>query len=145
MFWKKKKKDELIDIEAPLFEYDSGCRRENVRVRPLSRFPAQAWLDGEEVEVLDISAGGMACLCHNLKTGMVADLKAHLAGLNADVKGLFEVLAVDHDGHCHGRFVDLPTDMAEFIHQYALRIQKEELRLEKTRQDPDQEEAEPVN
>ena len=123
MFWRKKR-----PTETELFLYESDCRREFARVRPPEAMPVGAEIDGRPVRVLDLSAGGMACLAEGLQTGQVPLVRLRLSGEAREVAGRFQTLGADPGGVSHGRFLDLTPEMVEALHHYVLRVQKENLR-----------------
>ena len=125
MFWKKKNKP-----EPDLFSYETVCRREFARVEPLPDRPVLVDLGGTEAEVLNVSAGGLACFCREVKPGEKRRIKFELPGQETVIETDFECLPTDDAAVCHGRFLDLPRRMEEALHLYVLQVQKERLRRE---------------
>lgn len=115
----------------PLFVYESDCRRDYVRVVPPPYLPVSVTMSDQSAEVINISAGGMACRFNAAETGALCTMSIRLPGGRTPVNGEFEVLSIDQHDVVRGRFVGLTADMIEAIHQYALEVQKEELRRQK--------------
>lgn len=132
MSWRKKEKQpkQKNSPNDPLFVYESDCRREYVRVVPPSYLPVHATVGGQTAEVINISAGGMACLFDAKDTGALAPMSIQLPG-GMIIQGELEVLSIDPQDVVRGRFIGLSLKMSEAIHQYALEVQKEELRRKK--------------
>jgi hypothetical protein len=128
---KKEKKSKKQTLNEPLFVYESDCQREYVRVVPPPYLPVSATMSGQSAEVINISAGGMACRFNAAETGALCTMSIRLPGGRMPIHGEFEVLAIDQQDVVRGRFVGLSADMVEALHQYALEVQKEELRREK--------------
>ena len=82
---------------------------------------------GELVEVMDISAGGLACLCGSARVGEIRPVRIVLPGETEVITGRVEIMTVTDDQVCHGRFVDLSPEHTDALHQYALLVQKREL------------------
>ncbi len=120
MFWKKAKS------ERTLFTYEGDCRRDAYRVRPSQAAPLKIFIGGEPVDLVDLSAGGFACLC-GAGPGATIDVRMELPGEKQTVQARAEVLALTSQGVCHAQFVDLDRAMTETIHHFVLQVQKEEL------------------
>lgn len=127
MFWKKKTTE-----KKPMFSYEEACRRESARVSPLPDQPLEMKLGELTASVLNISAGGFACRCPGqaVESGSY-DVTLGLPGSKVAVSGQARIVKVDDRQICHGRFQNLTGEMTDAIHQYALEVQKEELRRKK--------------
>ena len=132
MSWRKKEKQpkQKHSQNDPLFVYESDCRREYVRVVPPPYLPVHATVGGQTAEVVNISAGGMACLFNAAETGALTAMTIRLPG-GLNIQGELEVLSIDPQDVVRGRFIGLTPEMTEAIHQYALEVQKQELRRKK--------------
>lgn len=115
----KEKKD-----RAPFFTYEDTCRRESYRVAPLEDAPVTVQLGGEEIPLLNISAGGFACRCDRLNVGQTVPIRLCLPGTVESIIGQAVVLDMDLRGVCHASFEGLSASMKEAIHQYVLAVQK---------------------
>jgi hypothetical protein len=130
----KKKEKQSRKKKTPdnfLFVYESDCRREYVRVVPPPYLPVSVSMGGQTAEVINISAGGMACQFNAAETGALCTMSIRLPGGKMPIHGEFEILSIDQHDVVRGRYVGLTPDMIEAIHQYALEVQKEELRRKK--------------
>lgn len=128
MFWKSKTK------RPRLFEYESDCRRESYRVAPPSREPVWVDFGGQAAELLDISAGGLSLKCAvspASQPGQERMVRFLLPGAGAWVRARARVVAVDQPDTCHCAFIEPEAETVETIHQYALRVQKQELRRDR--------------
>ena len=129
MFWKKNRNKKS---EQALFHYENNdCQRQFVRVRPVAGEGVVLRVDENEVELLDISAGGLAFIGGNYRRGDVLSLFLELPREQQVVTGELEVLAVDERGVRHCRFQGVSQDLVETIHQFILRTQKQALREKK--------------
>ncbi|MFH1139573.1 MAG: PilZ domain-containing protein [Pseudomonadota bacterium] len=128
MFWKKKKNREN---EAALFFYDNSCQRQFVRVRPRPSEAVSLTIDGQKVELLDISAGGLAFLGGDFRPGDVPDLVLGLPEERLVITGRLAILALDARNVRHCRYEGLTPKMVEALHSFVLRVQKRQLREEK--------------
>ncbi len=125
MSWKK-------NVDKPLFSYDDNCRRDNYRVRPLPGQPVKLDFGDASSEIVDISAGGLACHCQNAAVGETRTVSFHLPGEKIDFSSKVRVLDIAPPSLCHCQFIDPPHEMVEAIHRYVLLVQKEELKRQKT-------------
>ena len=128
---KKEKKSKKPTPNDPLFIYESDCRRDYVRVVPPPYLPVSVTMSDQSAEVINISAGGMACRFNAAQTGALCTMSIRLPGGRMSIHGEFEVLSIDQHDVVRGRYVGLTTGMIEAIHQYALEVQKEDLRRQK--------------
>jgi hypothetical protein len=80
------------------------------------------------VEVIDVSAGGLAFRSSEVTVGRVYSVRVELPHGNPVVAGNIEILSVDDQAACHGRFLELTENMTEALHQYVLEAQKAALR-----------------
>ena len=90
---------------------------------------------GERLDLLDISAGGLACVCGSVRAGETRQISFVLPGEASLVTAKVQILAVTDDHICHARFMDLTPETADAIHQYALTVQKLVLQKQRQRQD----------
>ena len=124
MSWKK-------NVDKPLFTYDDKCRREFYRVRPLPGQPVRLDFGGNPSEIVDISAGGLACHCQNAGIGEIRTVSFNLPDQKITYSARLRILNITPPSLCHCQFIDPPRDMVEAIHQYVLLVQKEELQRQK--------------
>ena len=131
MFWKKKKKSNE-DVGGHLFQYESSCRRKNVRVFTQSGRPVYLKISDQTAPMVNISAGGLACRCTNAPPGEIVPVELQFPESEQKIRARAEVLSVDNQGICHCKFIDLPPEATDAIHLFVLGVQKAELRRKKS-------------
>jgi hypothetical protein len=131
LFWKRKKRDKEKEL---LFVFeDPANRREFVRVRPLPSQPVKINFGGRTADLIDISAGGLACRGGQGSIGEVKPVRFDLPGEKVTIDTDARILARSGENNFHCQFVNLPDPMFEAIHHYVLEVQKEEIRQKKAR------------
>lgn len=114
-----------------LFKYDGSCRRESARVECNDKVTLQMTLGDQAVRILNISAGGLAFNCKQVKPGEKYELVLELPGAAHRIEGYLIVLEADSNGDCHAKFEGLTDEMKDAIHNYVLHQQLEQLRRKK--------------
>lgn len=128
LFWKKTKK-----IEKPpevLFE-ESDDKRTTFRVTPTESFPIHLNVDGQDIEAVDISAGGISFEISfenkEFKIGSSYPIKFHVPH-NGDVKARVKIVRINDKNICGAQFYDLTSYEEDALHHYVLKRQKESMK-----------------
>ena len=126
MFWKKKK--QIIDIQDPMDEKD---QREAFRY--IFKGDKHLPMDFKQkpVNVLDISAGGMAFKDEGFMQYDVDQITLflHLPNYTGDGKftAQLRILNINDRGICHCIFEKCTIEEYEMVHRYVLEMQKSDL------------------
>ncbi len=120
MFWKKKtKQDEKI--KAP------KEARQAYRVSPDTDNPLLLSLEGQSLEILEISSGGLAFKNKGFKAENTYKVDFVLPTGGA-IKTHIKILRIDEEEICRCNFVNLDTKSEDALHRYVLVRQKDDLR-----------------
>jgi len=122
LFWKKSKPAE------ELFTYESCNFRSSYRVYPSEDNPIYMIVDGAEVEVVDIGAGGISFVNSNYKLGEVLSALITLPIRDIQVEAEINIVRISDEGTAHCAFKKINSEDSELIHKYMLQKQKQELR-----------------
>lgn len=120
MFWKKKIKQEK-KIEAP------EEARQSYRVTPDPENPLFLDLEGNSLEIVEISSGGLAFKNQGLKEGSSHTIDFVLPTGSA-IKTRIKILRIDEKNICRCNFVNLDVESEDSLHRYVLVRQKDDLR-----------------
>ncbi len=120
MFWKKKiKQDEKL--KAP------KEARQAYRVSPDTENPLLLSLEGQSLEILEISSGGLAFKNKGFKAENTYKVDFVLPTGGA-IKTHIKILRIDEEEICRCNFVNLDTRSEDALHRYVLVRQKDDLR-----------------
>lgn len=128
MFWKKKNKDE--EEKKSMFKVPDQSRGA-FRIAPNPDEPIVIDINGEKVNVIDISSGGASFKNIKFKAEAIYDGKFTLPNTGVVVKTKIKVLRITDAQICHSIFVELTPELEDEIHHYVLLRQKEELKSRK--------------
>jgi hypothetical protein len=121
LFWKKKK-------PASLEFYDGGNdRRQAFRMVPNADKPILITINGNVVEVVNISGAGVSIRAYNLPVGAVLSTMLHLPSENIIFPVTLEVMMKQGD-LCCCRFNQIHREAEDLLHAYILDLQKEKIR-----------------
>ncbi len=120
MFWKKKNKPEK-KIKAP------EEARQAYRVTPDPENPLFLNLEGNALEIVEISSGGLAFKNQGLKTGS-SYMIDFILPTGGGIKTRIKILRIDEEDICRCNFIDLDVESEDSLHRYVLVRQKEDLR-----------------
>ena len=120
MFWKKKNKQEK-KLTAP------EEARQAYRVAPDSENPLFLNLEGNSLEIVEISSGGLAFKNQGLKAGSayMIDFVLPTGGI---IKTRIKILRIDEEDICRCNFINLDVGSEDSLHRYVLVRQKDDLR-----------------
>ena len=120
MFWKKKNKQEK-KLKAP------EEARQAYRVAPDSENPLFLNLEGNSLEIVEISSSGLAFKNQGLKAGSthMIDFVLPTGGI---IKTRVKILRIDEEDICRCNFVNLDVKSEDSLHRYVLVRQKDDLR-----------------
>jgi hypothetical protein len=116
-----------------MFSYESFDRREHFRVYPSISAPIFLIFNGEQAQVINIGAGGLAFKNKSFKKGDSLSVEFKLPIENVSLSALLEVKVVDDKNICRCQFKEIGAEASEAIHQYVLIRQKEIIRSKKKR------------
>ena len=122
MFWKKKNKDK----EEKKFKAPKEARQA-YRVSPDPDNPIILNLEGQSLEVLEISSGGIAFKNQGFNAGDTFQADFVLPTGNA-INTQIKILRIDEDDICRCNFLDLDMKAEDSLHRYVLIRQKDDLR-----------------
>jgi len=120
LFWKKKNKQEK-KLTAP------EEARQAYRIAPDPENPLFLNLEGNSLEIVEVSSGGLAFKNHGLKAGSVYMIDFVLptgGAINTKIK----ILRIDDEDICRCNFINLSVESEDSLHRYVLVRQKEDLR-----------------
>jgi hypothetical protein len=120
LFWKKKNKQEK-KLKAP------EEARQAYRVAPDSEKPLFLNLEGNSLEIVEISSSGLAFKNQGLKAGSahMIDFVLPTGGI---IKTRVKILRIDEEDICRCNFVNLDVKSEDSLHHYVLVRQKDDLR-----------------
>jgi hypothetical protein len=125
LFWKSKKTEpELIDIET-------DDKRSSFRVCPHKKFPVHSSVDGCEVRIIDLGAGGMGFRNIHFREGDRYTASIKLSEYDREISVDLYIISIDPNDICHCCFKKIKEDDVDAIHRYMLEVQKEELKEKK--------------
>jgi len=119
LFWKKKKNN------SELFFQETKGRRSSFRVSPSKNAPIVFEFGGVKVQVIDISAGGLAFKNKDFKSGDTQPIEFLLPDQKVSIAPILAIIAIGKQNICHCQFCKIGEDEIEAIHQYVLKRQKE--------------------
>ena len=125
MFWKEKQNN------SEIFSLESNDRRLFYRVFPHSNAPIVFEFGGEKVQMVNISAGGLAFKNKGFKSGDTQTIEFLLPDQNVTLAPVLEINTIDDQNVCHCQFREIGEDEVEAIHQYVLKRQKEIMQSQK--------------
>jgi len=114
-----------------MFSYDADDRRSSFRVRPPSTEPIGIEFQGKSVFVKDIGGGGLSFCNNRFQVGDSQSITLDLPGEDITVRVTMEIVEIDRQDVCHGRFTASSHDAINAIHRYMLTVQKDMLRMRK--------------
>ena len=114
-----------------MFSYDADDRRSSFRVRPPSTEPIGIEFQGKSVFVKDIGGGGLSFCNNRFQVGDSQPITLDLPGEEITVRVTMEIVEIDDQDVCHGRFTASSHDAINAIHRYMLTVQKDMLRMRK--------------
>jgi len=117
LFWKKKQND------SELFLQKTDSRRLSYRIAPSIDAPIIFKFGGEKVQVIDISAGGLAFKNKDFKSGDTQPIELLLPDQNISIAPILAIIAIGEQNICHCQFCKIREDEIEAIHQYVLERQ----------------------
>ena len=123
MFWKEKQDNPEI------FSFEFNDRRLSYRVYPSANVPIAFEFCGEKVQVVNISAGGLAFKNKAFKSGDTQTIELLLPYQNVTLAPVLKIKTIDDQNVCHCQFREIGEDEVEAIHQYVLKRQKEIMQL----------------
>ena len=118
MFWKEKRNN------SEMFSFESNDRRSFYRASPLANAPIVFEFGGKKVQVVNISAGGLAFKNKGFKSGDTQTIALLLPRQNVTLAPILKINAIDDQNVCHCQFREIGEDEIELIHQYVLKRQK---------------------
>ena len=120
MFWKKKNKPEK-QLKVP------EEARQSYRIAPDPEDPLFLNLDGNLLEIVEISSGGLAFKNQGLKenSSYMIDFVLPTGGI---IKTRIKILRIDDEDVCRCNFLDLDVESEDALHRYVLVRQKDDLR-----------------
>ena len=120
MFWKKKNKPEK-KLKAP----DEA--RQAYRIAPDPENPLFLNVEGNSLEIVEISSGGLAFKNQGLEAGSTytADFVLPTGGR---IETRIKILRIDEEDICRCHFIDLDVQSEDSLHRYVLVRQKDDLR-----------------
>jgi hypothetical protein len=120
LFWKKKNKPEK-QLDAP------EEARQSYRIAPDPEDPLFLNLDGNLLEIVEISSGGLAFKNQGLKenSSYMVDFVLPTGGV---IKTRIKILRIDAEDVCRCSFLDLDAQSEDSLHHYVLVRQKDDLR-----------------
>jgi c-di-GMP-binding flagellar brake protein YcgR len=110
---------------SEMFSHNSKDQRKFFRVRPSNREPVFIELTGKNIQVSDISAGGIAFKNHKLKEGQDQSIKINLPDRITIESVKIRILSIDGNNICHTRFIEMESSERDKIHRYTLKRQVE--------------------
>ena len=125
MFWKRKK------TEPELIEIDADCKRSSFRVCPHKKYPVNSSVDGCEVRVVDIGAGGIAFANMHFREDAQYTASIKLPDYEREISVDLYIVSIDQNDICHCCFKRIKEEDVDAIHKYMLEVQKQELREKK--------------
>jgi hypothetical protein len=114
-----------------MFSFESNDRRSSYRASPLANAPIVFEFGGEEVQVINISAGGLAFKNKGFKSGDTQTIALLLPRQNVTLAPILKIKTIDDHNVCHCQFREIGEDEVELIHQYVLKRQKEVIQSKK--------------
>ena len=125
MFWKKKSEEPRKMFKVP--EQSRGA----FRIAPDPNEPIVLKVGGgTEVNVLDISSGGLSFKNVNFKVDTLYDANFSLPN-GVAIKTKIKILRITDNQVCPAVFIDLNPEWEDEIHRYVLIRQKEDLKNRK--------------
>jgi hypothetical protein len=120
LFWKKKNKQEK-KLKAP------EEARQAYRIAPDPENPLFLNLEGNSLEIVEVSSGGLAFKNQGLKAGSkhMIDFVLPTGGI---IKTQIKILRIDEEDICRCNFINLDVESEDSLHRYVLVRQKEDLR-----------------
>jgi hypothetical protein len=120
LFWKKKNKPDK-KLNAP----DEA--RQAYRIAPDPENPLFLNLEGNSLEIVEISSGGLAFKNQGLKenSSYMVDFVLPTGGI---IKTRIKILRIDEEDICRCNFINLDVQSEDSLHRYVLVRQKDDLR-----------------
>ena len=120
MFWKKKNKPEK-KLKAP------EEARQAYRIAPDPENPLYLNLEGNSLEIVEISSGGLAFKNQGLKADSTYTVDFVLP-TGGSIHTQIKILRIDEEDICRCNFLDLDVQSEDSLHRYVLVRQKDDLR-----------------
>ena len=120
MFWKKKNKPEK-KLKAP------EEARQAYRIAPDPENPLFLNLEGNSLEIVEISSGGLAFKNQGLKADAAYTVDFVLP-TGGRIQTRIKILRIDEKDICRCNFIDLDVQSEDSLHRYVLVRQKDDLR-----------------
>lgn len=120
MFWKKKNKQE--DKLKPPEE-----ARQAYRVAPDPKNPLFVNIEGNSLDIVEISSGGLAFKNQGLEEGS-SYMIDFLLPTGGRIKTRIKILRIDEKNICRCNFINLDVESEDSLHHYVLVRQKDDLR-----------------
>jgi PilZ domain-containing protein len=120
LFWKKKNKPEK-KLKAP------EEARQAYRIAPDPENPLFLNLEGNSLEIVEISSGGLAFknLGFKADSSYTVDFVLPTGGR---IQTRIKILRIDEENICRCNFIDLDVQSEDSLHRYVLVRQKDDLR-----------------
>jgi len=120
LFWKKKNKPEK-KLKAP------EEARQAYRIAPDPENPLFLNLEGQSLEIVEISSGGLAFKNQGLKAASSYKIDFVLP-TGGSIITRIKILRIDDEDICRCNFIDLDVQSEDSLHRYVLVRQKDDLR-----------------
>jgi hypothetical protein len=120
LFWKKKSKQEK-KLKAP------EEARQAYRVTSDPGNPLFLDLEGNSLEIVEISSGGLAFKNQGLKEGS-SHMIDFVLPTGGAIKTRIKILRIDERNICRCHFTNLDIESEDSLHRYVLVRQKDDLR-----------------
>ncbi len=120
MFWKKKNKPEK-KLKAP------EEARQAYRIAPDPENPLFLNVEGNSLEIVEISSSGLAFKNQGLEAGSTYTVDFVLP-TGGSIQTRIKILRIDEEGICRCHFIDLDVQSEDSLHRYVLVRQKDDLR-----------------
>ena len=114
-----------------MFSYDADDRRRSFRVCPPSAEPIGIEFQGKSVLLKDIGGGGLSFCNNGFKVGDTQSIPLDLPGEESPIRVTVEIIDIDEQDVCHGRFTASSHNAINAIHRYMLTVQKDLSRMKK--------------
>ncbi len=101
--------------------------RQAYRIAPDPEKPLFLNLEGNSLEIVEISSGGLAFKNQGLEAGSTHSVEFVLP-TGGSIKTQIKILRIDDENICRCNFINLDTASEDSIHRYVLVRQKDDLR-----------------
>lgn len=123
MFWKKK------TTKRPLLNLpDDNELREAFRISPEDEQPVLLFVGTTQIEVSNISIGGLAFTAKGFNVGKRCSIRLQLPQLSTPLHCKMEIISCDKNQLCRCQFIDLSEMSLAKVQQYVLGREKQQIR-----------------